>query len=71
MKARKGEGGLQVEETDIVLKLIETWAQAQPPVDWPKVLDELKAEETAAADAGVKPAKGSGKKLERKKTDAE
>ncbi|AMV24543.1 hypothetical protein VT84_09120 [Gemmata sp. SH-PL17] len=60
-KARKGDG-LKVEETDIVIELIEKWAAGQPPVDWPALLTELQAEESKDSGTNVR---GSGKKIKK------
>lgn len=57
LKARKGEGGTQVEESEIVFRLIEKWIEGQQPVDWRALLSELKAE--AGEDPKTKKRKGA------------
>lgn len=62
LKARAGRGGTLVEESDIVIRLIERWAESLPAVDWPAVLGELRAE----ADAGARRAPARKAKKGRK-----
>ncbi len=33
------------DETELVNEIVRRWAAAQPPVDWPALLTELKADE--------------------------
>lgn len=60
LRARQGQG-VHIEETDLVISLIATWAETQPPLDdWPTVLAALQAE-------AKKPESGKGKKSKSKK----
>lgn len=69
-RARTGKGGLTVDETDIVLKLIERWAEGLDQVDWPALVAELKAEAERDAKAGRPDAgSGSGKKKQPKSSE--
>lgn len=64
--ARRGRGGLHVEETDIVIALIERWAATLPPVDWAALYPDLKGEAEATGAAGETPKTGRRSKKGRK-----
>ncbi len=70
---RERKRGRFRDETELVSAIVRKWTDGLEPVDWPKLLDELKAEEDTAKvgkkesgpDAGKPPqkeAKGSKKK---------